>query len=235
MAANISSSNISEGLTDTLNFRGQLTKTTCSASTLTLSLTSSLNNEFIGSVTGQIINLGIATNYGIGHEWWIYNESTTFISVRNNGGTELLSLAPSYRVRVILEDNSTTSGVWILGIISAASPGGTLTAMFASTANSVSNKFLDTENIAASNTLPAVSARTSVINLVTYSNSNNVSSGTIELYINGTLSVSTAFTTTVQTFTATLNQPVAAGDKLSCKIASGASGVAKPLVKYYTT
>lgn len=232
---NITNNITVEGLTNTLNFRGALTTQATSAGTLTLSLASAMNQEFTGSTSGQIVNLGVATNYSVGHEWWLYNESSTFISIRNNAGTELVSLAPSYRIRVILANNATSAGVWILGVVVASSAGGTLTAMFASTAASVSNKFLDTENIAASDTLPAVSARSSVLNLVTYSNASLVSSGTIELYINGILTLTTPFTTTAQTFTSVISVAVMAGDKLSCKIGNGAVTVSKPLVKYYSS
>lgn len=236
--ANISDNQIIEGLVDTLNYRGQLVSTTVSASTYTLSLSSAQNQVFTGSTSGQIVNLGVATNYGNGHEWWIYNESTTFISVRNNGGTELINLAPKYRCRIILRDNSTSSGVWILGLLVSSAPGGTLVALFASTAASVNNKFLDTENVASSDTLPAVAARSDILTLVTYTNANAVTSGTIEIRLNtisGTPAASIPFSTTTQTYTASISVAVIAGDAINCKIGTGAVSVSKPLIKIYST
>lgn len=235
--AHIINNSIVEGLVDTLNYRGQLTSTVVSNSTLTLSLSTAHNQYLSGTTSGQIVNLGNALTYGIGHEWWIYNESTVYVSIRKNDNTELINLAPKYRVRAILIDNSTSAGAWTLGVLISLAAGGTLVALFSSTANAVSNKFLDTENIAASDTLPAVAARSSVLNLITYTNTSSVSTGTIEIRVNtttGTPLASISFSS-IQTYTQEISVPVLAGDSINCKIAAGASNVAKPLVKIYST
>ena len=227
----------SEGLTSTLNYRGQITATPTSASTVTLSLASSVNQTFTGTTANQIINLGVATNYLNGHEWWIYNESNKFISVRNNSSTELLNLPPAHRVKIILKDNSTSAGIWIIGVLNYIGSGGMIVAMFADTASNINNKFLGTENIAASDTLPAVVPRTTLLNLVTYTCTTDVSSCTLEIRINattGTPAASIAVTTTNKTFTGSMSIPAIAGDQLNVKV-TNASNVSKPLVKIYCT
>lgn len=227
----------SEGLISTLNYRGQLTSTSTSASTTTLSLASSLNQTFTGSIVGQIVNLGVATNYLTGHEWWIYNESTTFISVRDNSGIELVNFPPEHRLKVVLKDNSTSAGVWIIGILSYIGTGGTIVATFGDTAANINNKFLSTENIATSDTLPGTSPRSTILNLITYTCTSNVSSCTLEIRVNattGTPAASISVTTTNKTFAGSMSIAVSAADQINVKVIN-ASNVSKPLVKIYCT
>lgn len=112
--------------------------------------------------------------------------------------------------------------------------GAILAALFASTSNSVGNKFLDTENIASSEVLPAVMSIAASITKVTFSNQNSTPSGTLEIRKNTTvgtpaLSLNLSGTQT-QVFSVSL--AVAPADKINCKVVSG-SGVQKPLIKAY--
>jgi len=228
---------LSEGPLRGVHYCGGLTSTALSAGTITLAITSTHNQVFTGSTTGQIVDLGNATNYNIGHEWWIYNESTTaFITVNQNGGTLLATVPPKVRIKCLLVDNSTAAGVWILGVISLSTAGGVLTAMFSSTANAISNKFLDTENIATSDSLPAVAAVSANIGILTFSGQGSAPAGNIEIRVNtsvGAAALTVALVGT-QTQATSVALPVQAGDQLNCKIASGASGVQKALVKLYS-
>ena len=108
--------------------------------------------------------------------------------------------------------------------------------MFVSTANSVNNKFLDTENIAASNSLPAVAPISDTVTSLTFSNQNATPTGTIEIRVNDTnianppaASVSLGGTQT-QVFSVSFT--VTQADLINCYI-PGASGVQKPLIKLY--
>ena len=226
----------SEGRLDTLNYRMQLTTQATAASTLTLSVTSTGNQQFTGTTAGQIVNVGVANTYLIGQEFWIINDATQTISVRDNAGTVLLSLDPTRRVRVVLKDNSTTTGVWIVANVGASTnpSGGLLIANYSSTANSNSNTFLNTFGVASSDSLPAVAPIMGTIARVTIMLS-GTGTGTFEFRINTSVGA-VAFTAAIsaaQTATVTVSQAVNANDQINCKIATGASGISKPLVNIY--
>lgn len=231
----ISSNVVCEGNLNTLNYRSGLTEVAVSASTYTLSLASTSNIIFYGSTAGQIINLGNASNYLVGQEWWIYNKSTTFISIRNFSSVEILQIPPESIALAKLRTNGTSNGVWlIMENLEGQVVGGLLNALFSSTANSVSNKFLDTENIASSYTLPAVAVTSALLQAISFTNTSASASGTLELRINtttGTPAVSAVVTARSQVFS--ISVPVFAGDKLNMKVAAGASNISKPLVKVY--
>jgi len=233
----VNSSIYSEGPLRGLHYSGELTSTVMSAGTVTLLITSSFNQVFTGTTSGQILDLGDARDYNIGHEWWIYNESmTAFLDVNRNGGTLLSKVPPKVRIKALLTNNSTAAGVWIIGVISLSTAGGVLTAMFSSTSNSISNKFLDTENISTSDSLPAVAAVSANIGILTFSGQGATPSGNIEIRVNtsvGAAALTVALVGT-QTQSSIVVLPVSAGDRLNCKVASGASGVAKALVKLYS-
>ena len=89
------------------------TAVTTSASTLTLDLFSSGIQTFSGTVAGQIVNLGDATGYlNSGHFFILINKSSNSISLRNNAGVELRILRKNDSIIAVLEDNSTSNGVW---------------------------------------------------------------------------------------------------------------------------
>jgi hypothetical protein len=115
--------------------------------------------------------------------------------------------------------------------------GAILFAMFVSTANSVNNKFIDTENIAASNSLPAVAPIADTVTKITFSNQNTTPSGDIEIRVNNTdLGIAADATVTLTgSQTDVFNGSfftVSEGDLINCYI-TGAAGVQKPLVKLY--
>lgn len=112
--------------------------------------------------------------------------------------------------------------------------GAILAALFSSTANNVGTKFLDTENVASSDNLPAVMSLTANITKITFSNQNSTPSGTIEIRKNttvGTPLISVALGGT-QTEVFTVSAAVTEADQINCKVVGG-SGVQKPLVKAY--
>lgn len=226
----------SEGNFRSLNVACELTTHLTSASTISLTAASALNHVFTGSTSGQIINLGDARNYAVGQEWWLYNDSSAFITAHYSDSTVLYSIPPNIKVKLLLTNNATANGTWSINIMrSGSSSGGLLMAMFSSTANSVGNAFLDTENIGASDTLPAVAPISQNITLLSFTSGGATPSGNIEIRVNTTVGAAAATVTLAgtQTQVASINIPVVAGDKINCKI-SGGSGVAKPLVKLYT-
>lgn len=114
--------------------------------------------------------------------------------------------------------------------------GETLVALFSSTAANVNNKFLDTDGIASSDTLPSVNPTTSTLTKLSFSNANATASCTLELRKNtttGTPAASVSITTTAYTETVAMSMAVSAGDYLNCKVVS-ASTVTNPVVKLYS-
>jgi hypothetical protein len=120
----------------------------------------------------------------------------------------------------------------------APAGGATLVALFNSTSNSVAPAgatYLDTENIATSNTLPAVMPITATIIKITFSNNKTAfTGGTIEFRKN-TLGGAAALTLNVannqqaQTFAVSL--AVTQDDRVNCKMINSTAG--KPLWKLY--
>lgn len=113
--------------------------------------------------------------------------------------------------------------------------GGLFIANFSNTANSNNNVFLNTFGVASSDGLPAVAPLTGTINKVTISLSGGVGTGTFEFRVNATTGTP-AFTATItgaQTASVNVSFMVNSNDKINCKIASGASGISKPLVNIY--
>jgi hypothetical protein len=231
---------VAETNVDTLNYRMQATVQDTAAGTLTLTTASPGNVILTGTVVGQIVNLGVATTYSIGHEWWIFNRSTQEVSIRDNGSNILGTLGESRRLKAVLQDNSTSDGIWVITELQEATPnkGTILVALFADTTNAVSNKFLSTENINTSDNQPSIMPGKSRITTVTYSGNATNATGNIEFRVNTTIGAA-ALTVTLatgankhQVFT-NLSLDVNAGDRLNCKVAAGASNVAKPLIKCY--
>jgi len=220
----------------TLNYRMQITTQATTASTLTLTVASTGHQQFTGTTAGQIVKLGDATTYLTGQEWWVINDATQSISVRDNAGTQLILLNASPRARIILKDNSTSAGAWIITVAStvAAAAGGLFIANYSSTANSNSNTFLNTFGVAASDGLPAVTPIAGTISRVTIMLS-GTGTGTFEFRVNTSVGAAafTAAISATQTATVTVSYPVNANDQINCKIAAGASGIAKPLVNIY--
>ena len=227
---------IAETNISTLNYRLQITSQATANSTLTLTTASTGHQQFTGSTAGQIVKLGDATTYLTGQEWWIINDATAIVLVQDNGGTQLISLAPTNRARIVLRDNSTAAGIWIVTAASTVAPpvGGLFIANYSSTANSNSNTFLNTFGVAASDGLPAVTPIAGTISRITIM-LNGTGTGTFEFRVNTSVGAAafTAAISSAQTATVVVSYAVNANDQINCKIASGASGIAKPLVNIY--
>jgi hypothetical protein len=92
--------------------------------TLALSASSDSIRVFTGSVAGQIVSLPNATTLALGRSFYFLNDSTTSITVRTFTGSTVYTMPPSSRLRVLLTDKSSSTGVWTTdatGISSASS------------------------------------------------------------------------------------------------------------------
>jgi len=99
---------------------------TTAASTLTLTDFSQSTQIFLGSTTGQILNLGDATSYQVGHIYIVHNNSSVDVTIEDDGSTTLLTLNPNARATFILQNNSTADGIWVIDVSGGTSVGGAL-------------------------------------------------------------------------------------------------------------
>jgi len=111
--ANVTDNQIIEGLMDTASYKVTPTVLATSATTTTLAVSSTSYYIFTGTTAGQIVKLGNATTYLIGHTYLIHNHSTQVISITDNSDALLLNVEPDQRTEVILQDNSSAAGIWV--------------------------------------------------------------------------------------------------------------------------
>lgn len=107
---------IIEGVVDTNSYRVQSLVQDTTASTLTLSLVSAGYMVFTGTIVGQIVKMGDATTYQVGHTYLVHNSSTQRVTVQDNAGTQICIVYPNYQTMFILRDNSSAAGVWVYGM-----------------------------------------------------------------------------------------------------------------------
>ena len=101
-----------EGLLDTGSYRIQPLVQATANSTLTLTVASVSYLLFTGTTAGQIVKLGNATTYQIGHTYVIHNSSSQSLVIQDSAGTALLTLLPTCRTTIILEVNGSAAGTW---------------------------------------------------------------------------------------------------------------------------
>jgi len=117
----------SEGLTDTASYRVQATVVATANTTTTLTVSSVSYMIFTGSVAGQIIKLGSATTYSVGHTYLFHNTSSASVSVQDGASSALATVATNQRVVFILQNNTTTAGIWVNNLTTNAA--GTVTSV----------------------------------------------------------------------------------------------------------
>lgn len=105
-----------EGLQDMGRYRVQSLVQATANSTLTLTVASQGYLLFTGTIAGQIVKMGAANTYLVGHTYLIHNNSTQRITVQDNAGTVICTVYPNYRVVFVLQDNSTAAGIWVFGL-----------------------------------------------------------------------------------------------------------------------
>lgn len=101
-----------EGLTGTKSFRTQALVQATAASTLTLTVASEASIMFTGTTAGQILKLGDATTYQVGHRYEAHNNSTQNVSLTDNANVALATIKAGQRASIILQNSSTAAGIW---------------------------------------------------------------------------------------------------------------------------
>jgi hypothetical protein len=104
---------IVEGIAKTDALSLDLTSTTTSAGTQTLTASSTVQQVYTGSTAGQLVNLPDATTLSNGHTYFFWNESTVSVDIQDATPAAVVTIDASYRAQVTLTDNSTAAGVWI--------------------------------------------------------------------------------------------------------------------------
>jgi len=127
---------------------------TMSAIPLTLDLSFKSNLYFVGT-TEQEVYLGDATQYSIGHTFYLVNDSEEFdIVIKDEGSNVLIVVKPFQRAVFILRDNTTTSGLWIISKYTKTGASTNISPMFGAGGTGVSTKgsFLSDKNIPTNRT-----------------------------------------------------------------------------------
>ena len=101
-----------EGLLDHSGWRQALTPITVSASTLTLTIDSTVTWYFTGAVAGQIVRLPSALIVQAGHRYEIWNASTTTIIIQDGSGAPIFNLFPNYHADIQLLVAGSIAGTW---------------------------------------------------------------------------------------------------------------------------
>jgi len=107
---------ISEGLLDSKTYRSQSVVAATAAVTTTLDVTSESVLIYTGTTAGQIVKLGDATTYQVGHMYWIHNNSTQNVTLNDNASTTLATIKPGQRANAILQNIGTAAGIWALTV-----------------------------------------------------------------------------------------------------------------------
>lgn len=119
-----------EDLLDTDKIRMGITSQATSAGTISLSRTSTCHQAFTGTTAGQIIQLPNATTLTAGWTFFIWNESTKSISIKDFGLNALLNVPAKFNCIATLKDISTSNGYWLLTRSSPGSGGSGVTPPF---------------------------------------------------------------------------------------------------------
>lgn len=162
-----------------------------SNSTLTLDSSSRLLYVFTGTVAGQIVKLGNATTYNVGHKYELWNTSTQEIIIQNNSGTNIFVLAVQQKTWITLQDNSTQAGIWLIeaNFMGSGSGGGNALMGFGFDGNAATGRWLESLTNVASNLTGYIIAGTKTIRSISCgaSSASNSYNATFTIYKNGTV------------------------------------------------
>lgn len=100
-----------------------VSSTATAASTTNLSVSSNTNQRFTGTTT-QTVVLPNASTLKVGRRFNITNDSTGTVTIQTFGGGTFRTLYTLSRIQLVLQDNSSSSGVWQVEATSTDQPVG---------------------------------------------------------------------------------------------------------------
>jgi hypothetical protein len=190
-------------------------------STLTLTASSRLVYIFTGTTAGQIVRLPNATTLNIVHRYEIWNTSTQTVTVQNNAGTNLFSMAAAQKTWITLQDNSTANGIWLFEAnFLGGTGGGNGIAGFGFDGNASPTRWLEGFTNVPTNITPYIVAGSKSIRAISFGTSAN-STATATIYKNGVLLDTIATAATKKVVKLNLNHLLVNLDELSCAITAG--------------
>lgn len=152
------------GLIQTNNIHFGFQAITTATGTTTLSVASPYRTAFTGTLT-QICKLPAANTLPLGTEYYIDNNSTAAITMQDNGGNTIYTLAALHDAFFVATDISTANGVWDMNGFALLETANTFTAAqtvptlnattIVATAGTFQNMVVQTTGTAATWTVPA--------------------------------------------------------------------------------
>lgn len=229
-------------IVDTIRAEGDLrgsgiitdvTSQATAATTTTLTNTSTHVRSFTGSTAGQIVRTPNATTLTVGQHYLIFNASTAQIIIQLFDGTLPFTLSPGGSVRMVLETNGTTAGVWRRQVSSSSPFQGTAPIMCGYGGNAVSGRFLEFITGNSSDVSPfIVIAPSTIVGMAAGCTASTTL--TASIYKNGnfvTALGSVSLAAQSNNYVNTLNIQVTTGDLITARISSGSGN--KPLLSIY--
>lgn len=222
-----------ENLCDIKSSRAQTAIVATTASTYTLSVGHEMNLIFTGSTSGQILNLGDATQYQVGHCFRVDNNATAIVTAQNGAAALLALLRTNTRMTLVLQSNSTAAGVWSYHITSASELAGVYQFFGSYGANALTGRYLEIFPSLASDEAPFLVVRGSVLVGVSIGCVSS-STGTAGIFRTTDLVTpvfSISLTAQTSNSSTNLNVAVAALDRLAVRVTSGT--IQKPFMAVY--
>jgi hypothetical protein len=224
---------IVEGLLEHKSLRFNAIIRATAAGTISLTSTNEYLNIFTGTTAGQIIKLPDATTVSNGHSFQVWNNSTSQITINDNGNVTIVAINPGQRSTFILQDNTTSSGIWVKEVTTGSAFTGTTPVACSYTASAGVGRYLEFYPSNASNLGPfLVIANATIIALAIVANASTT--GTVSIFKTSDLvNPITSISITAQSTNSILglNVPIAAGDALAVRVTSGS--IQKPGLSIY--
>jgi len=227
---------VCEKLCRVSSFSGDLSVIQTSSSPYVLSTDSCLNHVFTGT-SSQVIILPNATTLTVGREFYFYNLSTGVLTLKNYSEVVLLNIVNNGYVKVVLYDNTSSSGSWLYFNNFIQFGTGNHLVVFTEYGSNINNKFLKYQDVNSDET-PFLIPYDCIVRTITYVNSikDGGSNGTLEIRINkttGDADYSVSFTGVDIKIWENLNFTFSKGNWINLKV-TNASNVDRPKVVLYT-
>lgn len=220
-----------EGLVRPSNFLSTASVLATTNSTLTLAADSRLLYLFTGTTAGQIVKLGNATTYNIGHKYEIWNTSSQSIFISNYSGTTLFELAVQQKTWVVLLDNTTQNGNWLIesNYTGIGGGGGNALMGFGFDGNASSGRWLEIITNVASNISGYVIAGSKTVRAISIAGATGSTyTATATIYKNGVALDTISLSSSRKNTKLNLSYALVNLDEMSAQITSGS--VSKPIV-----